>query len=244
MDPGENVQSVEFSEIGPVSFVRKRMARNIRISIKPGKGVWVTLPLFLPLATAARFVEEKRDWIIRHRLRIENRHADRTFFDENLNFQTLDHKLVIDRHQAKTIKTIIRNGEIRVTIPDFAKTEDERVQHAVRKAVLIGWRMEAERYLPEWLKTLSDLHALPFASVSVRNNKTRWGSCSRDNRISLNLHLIRLPRHLSEYVLLHELCHTVHKNHQQAFWNRLNEMTGGNAKKLDKELDHYSPEVF
>jgi predicted metal-dependent hydrolase len=83
-----------------------------------------------------------------------------------------------------------------------------------------------------------------YTQVSFRDNKSRWGSCSPDNRISLNIHLMRLPGHLQEYIVLHELCHTVHKHHQKSFWQLLDKITGGRARELDRELNMFSPQVF
>ncbi len=59
------------------------------------------------------------------------------------------------------------------------------------------------------------------AAVTFRRARTRWGSCSSNDRISLNLYLVMLPPELAEYVVVHELAHIVHKNHSPAFWERV-----------------------
>jgi predicted metal-dependent hydrolase len=94
------------------------------------------------------------------------------------------------------------------------------------------------------VKQLADKNHLKFSRLTYRDNKTRWGSCSRDNKISLNIHLMRLPDHLCEYVILHELAHTIYKHHQKAFWQYLDQLTSGRARILDKQLNGYSPEVW
>jgi predicted metal-dependent hydrolase len=55
---------------------------------------------------------------------------------------------------------------------------------------------------------------------------------------------MRLPEHLQQYIVLHELCHTVQKHHQKSFWQLLDKVTGGRARLLDKELNEYSPHIF
>ena len=77
----------------------------------------------------------------------------------------------------------------------------------------------------------------------MRNSKTRWGSCSYENNINLNLHLMRLPNHLIDYVILHELVHTKIKNHSKDFWNLLDVVTG-NAKNLDRELKNHHTKIY
>jgi predicted metal-dependent hydrolase len=150
----------------------------------------------------------------------------------------------LEKHAKATIKTVIGHGRITVMFPDFADVSDHRVQKAVRKAILQAWRLEAAKYLPGLVKQLKEKNHLKFSRLTFRDNKTRWGSCSRDNKISLNIHLMRLPDHLCEYVILHELAHTVFKHHQKAFWQYRDQLTRGRARIFDKELNGYSPEVW
>jgi len=72
-------------------------------------------------------------------------------------------------------------------------------------------RKEAKDYLPQRTELLAAAHGFKYSGVTVKNISSRWGSCSSTNHINLNIHLVRLPEHLSDYVILHELTHTVHK---------------------------------
>lgn len=88
------------------------------------------------------------------------------------------------------------------------------------KAALQRWVIhKAEKHLSPWLQTVSQEINLPFKGVSVRQQKTIWGSCSIRKTISLNCKLLFLPRALVRYVLVHELSHTIHLNHSRDFWN-------------------------
>jgi predicted metal-dependent hydrolase len=69
-----------------------------------------------------------------------------------------------------------------------------------------------------WLRELSFDLNLPFQRISIRGQKTRWASCSSHQDISLNYKLLFLPADLVHYVFVHELCHTIHMNHSEAFW--------------------------
>ena len=82
-------------------------------------------------------------------------------------------------------------------------------------------------------------YCLPYAGVTVRNQKTRWGSCSMRGTISLNINLARLPGVLMDYVILHELLHTKVRGHGNGFWQRL-DMLVGDARGLRGELGKYS----
>ena len=96
-------------------------------------------------------------------------------------------------------------------------------------------RNEAKLYLLSRLDELAKIHGFTYNRATVRNQKTRWGSCSAKNNISLNMQLMNLPKQLIDYVILHELVHTKVKNHSHIFWSRLNKYVE-NAKLQNKLL--------
>ena len=79
----------------------------------------------------------------------------------------------------------------------------------------------AKAVLVPWLGRLSSELSLPFNRVSVRRQRTKWGSCSAEKSISLNRNLLFLPLPLARYVLVHELCHGRRLDHSKKFWNLL-----------------------
>jgi hypothetical protein len=240
----ESFRIVEFKEIGQVSFIRKDSSRNLKITLRPFRGVQVIIPRFVTFKSAEKFVEHKIIWIKRQQARLARYEGGITVFDENTTFRTRDHTLIMGMHPKATVRVVIKNGLIRLNYPEYADAKDPRVQKVLRKAIHEVWHMEAQKYLPDLLNKLAHQHNFRYNRLSLRNNKTRWGSCSRDNNIHLNIHLMRLPVHLCEYIILHELCHTVHKNHKKPFWLLLDQLTGRKARQLDKELNKYSPEVW
>jgi len=99
-------------------------------------------------------------------------------------------------------------------------------------------RGEARKKLVNRLNELSEQYGFRYNKVFVRNQKTRWGSCSSKNNINLNIKLVRLPDEMIDYVLLHELVHTRIKNHTKAFWTELNKFVG-DAKEMSKIMNEY-----
>lgn len=97
---------------------------------------------------------------------------------------------------------------------------------------------EVRRKLVGRLNQLCEQHSFTYNRVFLRNQKTRWGSCSNKNNINLNMKLIRLPDEMIDYVLLHELVHTRIKNHTKEFWEEL-DMLVGDAKAKNKRLKDY-----
>jgi len=93
----------------------------------------------------------------------------------------------------------------------------------------------AKKILVSRLKQLAEKHGFTFNRVSIRNQRTRWGSCSHNNNISLNMKLVHLPPDLMDYVILHELVHTRVHNHSRTFWVELDKYVG-NGKFLVARL--------
>ena len=93
----------------------------------------------------------------------------------------------------------------------------------------------AKELLISRLNRLAQKHEFSYNRVFIRNQKTRWGSCSSVNNINLNINLARLKKELTDYVILHELVHTKIKNHSKKYWAELDKYVG-DAKTLDKEL--------
>ena len=93
------------------------------------------------------------------------------------------------------------------------------------------------------LDYFSDKYNLPYNRVAFRCQKTKWGSCSAKNNISLNVNIAYLTKELQDYILLHELVHTKIKSHSKKFWAELDRYVGDRAKVLQKELKKHRMKV-
>ena len=127
------------------------------------------------------------------------------------------------------------NGTVRVTLPrggtreealDFVRKhvtwiERQRYRVAVVQPARPGDLSLAREELTARLLTLASEHGLRVRAVTVRDQRTRWGSCSPTGRISLNWRLNQAPPLVRDYVLLHELTHMEHPNHSKRFWREL-----------------------
>jgi predicted metal-dependent hydrolase len=123
-------------------------------------------------------------------------------------------------------------GRLAVTLPGGGDGPE-----AARNALCDFVRAKAGPLLVAALRNTSREVGLAFASATVRRQRTRWGSCSRDGRVSLNLNLAFLPFALTRYVFIHELCHTRHPNHSAAYWNAVRDILPA-CRELDAALRH------
>lgn len=101
------------------------------------------------------------------------------------------------------------------------------------------YKSESKRIITPIVDNYSSIMDLYPNKISYRNNKSRWGSCSSKNNISLNIQLMKLPLELIDYVVVHELAHIRHKNHQKNFYKEVQKVLP-NYKQLDKTLKEYS----
>lgn len=234
---------IEFKELGEITLSKNARAKKMSISVRPFEGIRVTVPLFVSYTRAERFIEEKEAWLRRTLGKIRNAESSFTIFDYDTSFQTRDHSLEIVKITDGNPRVKLQEGKILVFCPDNRNIFEKEIQELIRRGIEAAWRKEAKKYIPARLEELAKLYGFEFRKVSIKNNRSRWGSCSKVNNININLHIMRLPGHLSDYILLHELVHTIHKNHSQKFWKQL-DIIGGNAKSLDRELKQYRIEIY
>ena len=167
----------------------------------------------------------------------------------------------IGNNRAKRIIVSIKPEHVRVVIPkrqsfknaqkfvesrlDWIKTNRQSMDLQLEKKNKLPEidRKVARKILCRRIGELAQLHNFVYNRVSIRKQKTRWGSCSSKNNINLNMNLLHLPSELMDYVLLHELVHTRVKDHSKDFWDELNAVVP-NARQIDKKLKDYQYCLF
>jgi predicted metal-dependent hydrolase len=233
-----NHRTYNINLIGEIVVAKHSQSRRITIRLRPGSLPKVIIPRLMPFETGYRFAVEKQQWIIEHTEKINRSQATKPIFDEKTIFTTRFHQITIEKQIGKNITTQKTNNQIKLIFPLETHLGDPSVQILIKNYITNILRSEAKGYLPSRVELLARQHGFKYNKVAVKDVKSRWGSCSGTNNINLNIHLMRLPEHLSDYIILHELCHTVHKNHGERFHQLLEKITGG-EKLLEKELKKY-----
>jgi predicted metal-dependent hydrolase len=187
-----------------VSFVRHRRARHYLLRVEADGSLRVTIPRGGSLAEATRFVREKAAWIQRERYRAALARDGGRWQDGT--------PVLLDGEPVplRIAGAVAVLGPHRIPLAEGGGS--------VRAAVERHLRSLATRDLPARLMELAALAGFDVRSVSVRNQRSRWGSCSAAGRISLNWRLVQMPVPVRDYVLLHELAHLKHPNHSARFW--------------------------
>jgi predicted metal-dependent hydrolase len=204
-EPAADPRPPEYPEI---EFVRMRRARRYILRVRPGGGLRVTIPRGGSRAEAARFVHRQAAWIEKQRARVRSAGVSVVW--------GAGATLLLRGEQVRLEITgapgglIARYGDRTVQIPGPGAD--------VRGAIERDLSLIARAELGGRLRDLAQQHNLVVAGFSIRNQKSRWGSCSRHGRIALNFRLVQMPPHVSDYVLIHELMHLKQQNHSRKFW--------------------------
>jgi len=185
-----------------VLFVRNSRARRYILRVD-SRGVRITIPRGGSVEYAARFVQQKQGWI---RTQLERIQAD-----------TLRGSGPATEVWYRGVPTAITQVEDRILVGDLA-FEAPRDPTQLRALVHAHLRRLAERELPPLVHQAAQRFGVPVARVSIRNQRTRWGSCSRRGTISLNWRLVQIPETARDYLIAHELAHVREMNHSRRFW--------------------------
>lgn len=192
------------------------------------------------------FVQQAIDFITANRDRLSRPAAagrrPPIVFDDCSVYRTRTFSLRIEpgSHYSQRVSATLSRGILLVRYPPAASPTDGHIQQQIRKIVTEAIRIEAKQLLPARLSRLAEQHHFVYTACTIRNTTSRWGSCSSSGHISLSLHLMRLPDELIDYVLLHELCHTVEMNHGPRFHALLDKATAGRSAALNRMLRRFS----
>ncbi len=228
--------------IGDVLVCKHYSTRRLSIKLRAGERPKVVIPQLMNYDMGFRFALEKQQWIREHITLLEQKHEKKSNINETDEIVTRFHKVKIARHTGHNIMSRKVENNITLFFPEAADLDSIKYQEIIKAFTTEVLRKEAKNYLPGRIQKLAEKNGFCYSKVFVKNLKSRWGSCSAQNNINLNLHLMRLPEHLSDFIILHELCHTLHKNHGSAF-HALLEKLCGNEKILNKELKIYRTQL-
>jgi hypothetical protein len=129
------------------------------------------------------------------------------------------HTLIVRETTVSTPTAKRHDLQIIISLPPDIDLSHPVANRVTRDAVIEALRLEAKSHLPKRLGYLAEKYNLPFQKIRFSHASGRWGSCSSNGTISLNIALMKLPFELIDYVLVHELCHTKQMNHSSDFWD-------------------------
>lgn len=227
--------TIHDEEFGEITIRRSSMSRSVRLSVAPNGKLRVSLPTYAPLFLAKRLIASSRE-SIRHSLLPVSPQE----YVSGMQIGKSHHLEIIS---SKTFKISTHGQQIILSLPDSTTINDTSVQSKLKEIIIKALRREAKSYLPKRLKYLAERHGFSYQKVRFSHASSRWGSCSTNGTISLNIALMKLPFELIDYVLVHELAHTQQMNHSPDFW-AIVEAIEPDYKQLRKRIKNETPTIL
>jgi predicted metal-dependent hydrolase len=200
-------------------------ARHVRLRIDPRDGLIVTIPPRFDRRRLPDLLAARSDWIyqVAGRQARARAKADPTVQGsrpQKVWLPALGREWLVEYEETsgKRLRFADDRRRLSIALPQGAID----VVDAQLGQRLQSWlRSLASDFLTRRTEELSEIHGLSFRGVGIRNQKARWGSCSSRGHVSLNARLLFCPPRACEYVIVHELVHTIHPNHSAAFWDKV-----------------------
>ena len=204
--PAPQADSIQVgSKSIPLLFVHNPKARRYLLRLRSDGVARVTVPRRGSISTAREFVGKNVGWLEQQIQRLEAQPKTTEWrLGTEICFRGEQVKIEVEAANQ------IRFGSELLSVRDVGEDLRPAIQKHLRKL--------AQKELPVRVLELAALHGIQISRVSVRNQKSRWGSCSRRGTISLNWRLIQTPDFVQDYIILHELAHRLHMNHSDKFW--------------------------
>jgi hypothetical protein len=207
-------KTFDLGSLGSVTVYKRRGTRRINLRVS-GNKIKITQPVWLPYASGVTFAKNNKTWIS------EQQSKQKSASLKNGMGVGKHHELRFEH--ALTARSRIKDGYITIYTPR-ANWTDLDTQEIAKKAIKRALKNEAIEILPSRLNAISDQYGFTCKDIKFKAMRTRWGSCNSSKIVTLNIYLMMLPWELIDYVLLHELAHTVHLHHGKDFWQTVDKI--------------------
>ncbi|MGC8824834.1 MAG: M48 family metallopeptidase [Bacteroidales bacterium] len=212
-------KQVVLPDIGTINIVKTRINRRITIRVTP-RHVRVSIPYRVSFSEGENFLLKNIEWV---RTKYNELKFKFNFYDQQV-IETLFGKIhvYIDNREMQGFRLVQKPGRFYLYFTGDSTANE--FQQYIHRHVMQLIRKQSLDYLSKRTEELAFRHRLSYQRLKLSSALSRWGSCSGSNSISLNYRLVFLPQALCDYVILHELAHTLHKNHSAAYWAFLSSM--------------------
>lgn len=238
-------KSQELIQLGgkDVAYTLVRSSRAKRISIKIGErsGLEVIMPLRASLSHVPRFIHEKENWILNHLQEIEKKEANKPQLTDGARITILGITKTLRLYPTRKPKPHVKEARALKYDQDVAYYDAPEILiyannlKDAKAALEKHLRKKAKEHFQHRTTQLAEEMGLTFNRISIKGQKSRWGSCSREKNLNFNWRLVFVPLEVSDSIIYHELSHTKHLNHGKRFYQLL-EAYCPDHKNLSKQL--------
>lgn len=203
-------------------IITRKERKTISMKISGNSEIIISAPLFISDSKIKEILKEKEKWVTEALKNMENRIGENANFMKGILYIGIMYKVELHNVKYNSSKIIFDKSMFNIYIPD-ALTEKDKLVHT--KDLLIKWyRIQSRKIFEERVNYYSNILKVSPNRIAIKDQKSRWGSCSSKGNINLNYRLIMAPIEIIDYVVVHELCHLVHLNHSKDFWKLVEEI--------------------
>ena len=215
------------------SVKTSKRARHVNFKISISNGLEVTVPRIFNHDELPGILYEKRRWIEKHLNQVSKIKAKQAQISkpDMIVLPTIEETWQVNYENHFCKPKLYEDNNFILNVIGF-DISDEISLYLIKKWL----KQKARHHLCAKLLEVASEMQLEFNQVTIRDQKTRWGSCSSKKNINLNYKLLLLPDEIARYVMIHELVHTKHLNHSRRFWKLVSHFDS-NHKMHDKALN-------
>lgn len=201
-------------------LTRNKTTHNLKIKIGPQGSVVVIAPYFLPKFLVDQFVKKNKEWVITQLTKQKEHKPLNTTQSVHVFGKTYKKKIEFDFN--KKIGMHIQ-GEYLIlnptTQPNIQNdTDKSEWEQKFQEKLELFLKNTASHYIIARTHTIAKKMQVTFNKITLKKQKTRWGSCSSNKNLNFNWQLVHFETAIIDYVIVHELAHLVHMNHSKKFW--------------------------
>jgi len=190
----------------PCFQIIRASRRSISIQISPKKWLIVRAPFSIPEDIIHAFVDKKSDWINKH---IHQQMRQDIWSEQNLYYLGKPHRYTYDASQKEPI--LHTDGV-------FIFSQNTKCARKEWEEIKKWYGAQAKLHIRDRVHFFAKQYNFKYQNIKITSALTRWGSCSGNNNLNFPWRLLMVPTEVIDYVIVHELAHTVHKNHSPRFW--------------------------
>lgn len=225
-------------ELGKIIVKPNIRAKRI-IARRKGEYIQLTVPFGLTPKKLSSVLD-----VMRHRLMNMCPAKDQLITEDSV-LETFPFTVRLSRTcLVESVKMRLNDSGLIVFIPKDFDLENSASQHIVKEMIRQALRHEAKRILPEKTRKFAQVLHLQVNDIKINKSVSRWGSCSHRKTINFSYYTMLLSEKQIDYVILHELAHTVELNHSEKFWELLDRFCGEDAKTISRSLRKYPSKAY
>ncbi len=214
--------------------------KTIALTITEEGSLHIKAPYRCSIGIIEGFLKEKQQWIktkLQHIEKINENRFERNFIEgDKLDFLGNSYELKVIYDSNGAVRAGFNNEGFILKLPSTMK--DREIKELKQKSLEALYRKLARKVFEERTAYYSKIIGVSVNRISIKEQKTVWGSCSSKNNINYNWKLVMAPLNILDYVVIHELCHIIERNHSINFWKVVAEFAPDYSLSMEWLKEH------